>query len=209
MVADFFKNLLRQRVNAVKANANAKVMGVQAKARAKAAGAVNKKIKAAGDKAKGAATGQKKDAGDKKKPKGEKMGWFGRKKGDEASAEGSTPIADPLADKTTFMQVVEERPKECVGWVVVLNGALQGHDFRLVTGKNLMGTAADCDIVLTDQYMSSRHAVIRHEEGTFTLVDLDSTNGSYTNGDRCSKQELIDNDRVRLGRTELKFKSLY
>ncbi len=50
---------------------------------------------------------------------------------------------------------------------------------------------------------------MRHEEGVFVLVDLDSTNGTYVNDSRISKEELIDNDRVRLGRTELKFKSLY
>ena len=96
----------------------------------------------------------------------------------------------------------------CVGWVVVLNGELRGRDFRLVDGKNTLGTAADCDVVLTDPYLSSHHAVIRHENGEFTLVDLDSTNGTYVNERRVSREDLIDNDKVRLGRSELKFKSL-
>ena len=78
-----------------------------------------------------------------------------------------------------------------------------------MTGRNVMGTAADCDIVLTDPYLSSKHAVIRHENGEFMLIDLDSTNGTYWNEDKISKQELIDNDKARLGRTELKFKSLF
>ncbi len=71
-----------------------------------------------------------------------------------------------------------------------------------------MGTAADCDVVLTDPYLSSHHSVIRHENGEFTFVDLDSTNGSYVNERRVSREDLIDNDKIRLGRTELKFKSL-
>jgi hypothetical protein len=90
-----------------------------------------------------------------------------------------------------------------------VNGALKGHDFRLRDGKNMIGTAADADVVLTDQYMSARHAVIRHEDGVFMIVDLDSTNGTYVNDSRISKEEIIDNDRVRLGRTELRFKALY
>ena len=72
-----------------------------------------------------------------------------------------------------------------------------------------MGTAADADVVLTDAYMSSRHATIRHENGRFMLIDLDSTNGSFVNGERITKHELFDNDRIRVGRTELKFKSLH
>lgn len=136
------------------------------------------------------------------------MGWFG-KKGDGDDEVASEPAAAAYGDKTQFIQVAPERSRECVGWVVILNGTGKGQDFRLVTGKNVMGTAADCDIVLPDKYMSSRHAVLRHEEGTFMLVDLDSTNGTYVNEHKVSKEELIDNDRIRLGRTELKFKSLY
>ena len=135
------------------------------------------------------------------------MGWFG-KKGDGDDQVASEPEA-AFGDKTQFIQIAPEKPRECVGWVVILNGNGKGQDFRLVTGKNVMGTAADCDIVLPDKYMSSRHAVLRHEEGTFVLVDLDSTNGTFVNERRVSKEELIDNDRIRLGRTELKFKSLF
>ena len=106
-------------------------------------------------------------------------------------------------------QIADYTAQDVVGWIVCLNGALRGRDFRLVTGRNVMGTAADCDIVLTDPYLSSKHMAIRHENGTFTLIDLDSTNGTFVNDRRVTKQELIDNDKVRIGRTEMKFKSLF
>jgi len=208
MVFDFFKKLSEQRVQQVQAQLKAKGMGIQAKAKAKAAGKVNSAIKGAQKKGKAAVVGK---GGKAKKEKGGNedggMGWFGKKGGGDEEV-ASEPAA-AYGDKTQFIQVAPERPRECVGWVVILNGTGKGQDFRLVTGKNVMGTAADCDIVLPDKYMSSRHAVLRHEEGTFMLVDLDSTNGTFVNDNRVSKEELIDNDRVRLGRTELKFKSLY
>lgn len=213
MVFDFLKNLGRARVTGATSGAKGKAMGVQAKAKGKVAGKFNNAIDGAGKKAKGAASGGKKQKKQKKaKEKDGSMGLFGRKKQSADGGDGP-PVqqeAEPeFGDKTQFIQVVQERPKECVGWVVALSGPLKGQDFRLVTGKNVMGTAADCDIVLTDQYMSARHAVLRHEDDNFVLVDLDSTNGTYVNGKRASKEELIDNDRVRLGRTEMKFKSLY
>jgi hypothetical protein len=211
MVFDFLKSLGRSRVNGVQSAAMAKAMGAQAKAKGKVAAKFNKAVDGAANKAMGAAKGAvpKKDQAEKKDDGA--MGLFGRKnKGGDTSAPAPAPeVAAEFGDKTQFIQVVQEKPKECVGWVVALNGPLKGQDFRLVTGKNVMGTAADCDIVLTDQYMSARHAVLRHEEGVFVLVDLDSTNGSFVNGNRTSKEELIDNDRIRLGRSELKFKSLY
>lgn len=147
------------------------------------------------------------------------MGWFSRKEKKPASSGGGArgPSREAPEDydqgmKTQAIDIsglVDDRAQDVVGWIVCLNGALRGKDFRLVTGKNVMGTAADCDIVLTDGYLSSKHSVIRHEEGRFTLVDLDSTNGTFVNDKRVSKTELIDNDKLRIGRTEMKFKSLF
>ena len=142
------------------------------------------------------------------------MGWFSRKKADEAPSQAAQlpPAELDLAGKTVAIDVsslVDDRSQDVVGWIVCLNGALRGRDFRLVTGRNVIGTAADCDVVLTDPYLSSKHMAIRHEDGVFTLIDLDSTNGSFVNDRRISKTELIDNDKVRIGRTELKFKSLF
>ena len=214
MVWDFFANLGRQRINAVQARVKAKGMGAVAKAKAKASNSVNKAIDGTAKKAKNKAMGavsSKKDkakGADKKSEK--RMGIFGRKKGGDEDVQPEAEAEASFGEKTQFIQMVEdERPKECVGWLVAVNGSLKGIDFRLVPGKNVIGTAADCEVVLTDQYLSGRHAVIRYEEGRFTLVDLDSTNGTYVNDERVSKEEIIDNDSVRLGRTQLKFKALY
>lgn len=93
-----------------------------------------------------------------------------------------------------------------VGWVVALNGAHNGEDFRLHPGKNTVGTAADADIVLTDKKISRKHAVIRYEGGQFVLNDLDSSNGTFVNDEKVAKQELIDNDTLRFGDIEFEFK---
>ncbi len=222
MVFDFFKNLGQQRVDMTVNKARGKVMSAQSRAKSKAANSFNKVVdapgKAAKNKVKGAKAPKKpkapkapkmpKGGQNKKKAEGGGMGWFSGGKGggsqqqEEAYEQPEATVAIDLAS----LQAQTFQP--CVGWVVVLNGELRGRDFRLVDGKNTMGTAADCDVVLTDPYLSSHHAVIRHENGEFTFVDLDSTNGSFVNERRVSREDLIDNDKVRLGRTELKFKSL-
>jgi len=220
MVWDFFAKLGRQRVNAVQAGMKGKLSGAAAKAKGKAANSFNKAIdgtaKKAKDKAKGAVKGagkgkaKAKGGGSSKKER--RVGIFGRKKGGGGGGgvEPEVEAEAAFGDKTQFIQMVEdERPKEVVGWLVAVNGAQKGQDFRLVPGKNVIGTAADCDVVLTDQYLSARHAVVRYEDSRFVLVDLDSTNGTYVNDDRVAKEEIIDNDSVRLGRTQLKFKALY
>jgi len=214
MIFEFFQRLVRQRVQGVQISAKSKVYSAQARVKGKASTAFNKSVDGVGKKAKGAVVGGKSKSKDKSAPAKKKkkmMGLFGRKK-DENQAqpeEAGGEEAGEFGEKTQLIQVGTDRPKECVGWIVALNGPLKGLDFRLVSGKNVIGTAADCDIVLTDQFMSARHAVLRHDEGSFVLLDLDSTNGSFVNDTQVSKEELIDNDRVRLGKSDLKFKSLY
>ncbi len=216
MVFDFFKSLGRSRVSGVESRVKAKKYSAIAQARSKAAtkfnDAIDKPLDAAKNKAKGAVGAQKAGAGDEKG--GKKMGLFGRKKGASAPVghEAQGAVSDEGVEKTraiSIEDIVDDRSQDCVGWVVALQGELKGRDFRLTPGKNVLGTSADCDVVLTDQYMSSRHATINYEDKRFTLVDLDSTNGTYVNERRVSREEIIDNDSLRLGRTQLKFKSLF
>ncbi len=151
------------------------------------------------------------------------MGLFGKKKikgqaGAVAVPGGQQAAMMPMdgmaggGDKTVAISIdglVEQQSQECVGWIVCMTGDQKGRDFRLVAGKNRIGTAADNDVVLTDQYLSSKHCTINYENGRYTVVDLDSTNGTYVNQKRVTKEEIIDNDTIRLGRTELRFKALY
>ena len=54
-----------------------------------------------------------------------------------------------------------------------------------------------------EQGVSRRHAMIRRGEDTLTLVDLDSTNGTFLNGQRLLPRQprvLRDGDEIRLGR---------
>lgn len=99
--------------------------------------------------------------------------------------------------------------KMVVGWLVIMEGNEKGRDFRLYEGQNTIGAAADCAIVVNDEYLSAHHASIRFENGRYELVDKDSTNGSFLNEKRVSREELVDNDTIRLGRTHLRFKAIY
>ena len=205
LIVDFFRNLGQQRIDGVVNTANAKKMGAIAKAKTEAAKKFNAAVDAPVKVAKGVV---KTDSMKKVDPKKEgDVGWFSRKKPDPV--QESQGYAEP--DRTVAIDVSQFNRgtfQPCVGWVVVRTGELTGRDFRLVDGKNTIGTAADCDVVLTDPYLSSKQCVIRYENSTFTLVDLDSTNGTYLNDTRVSKEDLIDNDTIRVGRTELKFKAL-
>ena len=61
------------------------------------------------------------------------------------------------------------------------------------------------DIQVTDPNVSRRHAEVRLEGATYTLVDLDSTNGIEVDGKRVKQLELEDGTRFTLGSTEIDF----
>jgi hypothetical protein len=94
-----------------------------------------------------------------------------------------------------------------VGWLVPLDGPQAGELFQL-KGRAVVGTAPDCDAIMKDASISGRHAEFMSTSQGFRVNDLGSTNGTYVNDKRVTNSDLIDNDNVRLGRVNFKFKSM-
>lgn len=104
--------------------------------------------------------------------------------------------------------ISEKRKPPVLGWLVAMTGDQKGEDFRLREGKNVLGSAADAQVVIHDATVSAQHASLRYDDGKFFLTDLDSSNGTYINEKRIAREELKDNDLVRVGEITLKFKAL-
>jgi hypothetical protein len=94
------------------------------------------------------------------------------------------------------------------GWIVATNGKHAEQTFKLKPSVTVIGTGDDCDIVVDDQFMSKRHCEVHSANGSYKMIDLGSTNGIVVNDQKVREHELIDNDRIRLGKTEFKFKSI-
>jgi hypothetical protein len=126
-----------------------------------------------------------------------------------ASPAQSSSEAVTVAGFKTFA-VADKRKPPVVGWLVAMSGEQQGEDFHIREGRNILGTSPDADIVLKDDAASARHASIRHKDGMFFLVDLDSDNGTHLNdGEQPIAREILkDNDVIRIGGLTLKFKAL-
>jgi pSer/pThr/pTyr-binding forkhead associated (FHA) protein len=76
-----------------------------------------------------------------------------------------------------------------------------------LTGDVLtIGRLPDCDVVVTDNGASRRHAQLRNEHGAWTVTDLGSTNGTRLNGQTVQSRELADGDRITIGTTVLEFR---
>lgn len=74
---------------------------------------------------------------------------------------------------------------------------------QLEPGTVVLGRAADCDIVLEDPAVSSRHARLTIEDNHVLLEDLASLNGCYLDDRRVFVASVLAGATLRLGRTEL------
>jgi pSer/pThr/pTyr-binding forkhead associated (FHA) protein len=69
----------------------------------------------------------------------------------------------------------------------------------------VVGRSRSCDLVFDEDTISRRHAVVWHDGGTWRVVDLESTNGTYLNGERIEAARLAPGDEVRFGAVKLRF----
>jgi hypothetical protein len=89
---------------------------------------------------------------------------------------------------------------------LVAVGGVTPREYRLHAGKTSIGYAKDNDIVLAASTVSRYHAVIRRRIGGYTLTDLESTNGTFVNGDRIKDPTALKRgDEVRFGDARFAF----
>ena len=84
-----------------------------------------------------------------------------------------------------------------------------GKRFPILHWENLLGRMGSADIALPHPTVSRVHAaLIRADDGTWSVRDLRSAGGVYVNGKRIKISELRDGDVLRLAEQELRFISL-
>src|SRR6478609_6414628 len=76
-----------------------------------------------------------------------------------------------------------------------------------VFDKDVMsiGRSRDNDIVVENLSVSRNHARIRRQNGKYILTDLNSANGTYVNGVKVSKTEIVNDDVISVGKHRLHF----
>ena len=93
-----------------------------------------------------------------------------------------------------------QRPERWVIW--------ERRAMPLLPGENVLGRAADAAVRIDAPGISRRHARILLAEGTATLEDLGSKNGTYLRRQRLDAPALLrDGDVFRLGRHALVYRA--
>jgi len=86
----------------------------------------------------------------------------------------------------------------------LVNGNASRSEWRF-TDKVTIGRDEANDIVTADEEVSRRHAVVARRGGLMILSDLDSSNGTFLNGEQVREGVLRDGDEVRIGGVALRF----
>ncbi|MGZ3440621.1 MAG: sigma 54-interacting transcriptional regulator [Polyangia bacterium] len=90
----------------------------------------------------------------------------------------------------------------------VVAGPDKGAALPLGATSVIIGSDADCQLVLHDRTVSSRHAEVRIERNGYVVRDLGSKNGTLLGGFRIERAPLADRMRLRLGKSELVVRAL-
>jgi len=102
-----------------------------------------------------------------------------------------------------------EAPKAPAGgkrdraYLVVLAGASVGEMYKVEGDKVIIGRGQKAQIRLFDDGISREHAQIVIEGNQIILQDLGSTNGTFCNGLKVDRRELVDGDKILVGSTTI------
>lgn len=83
-----------------------------------------------------------------------------------------------------------------------------GDELVVKQGENTVGRRPVNDLMVADPYVSGSHAVINASDGSFSVTDIGSTNGTFVNGERLAPNEpheLSDGDEVMFGQNSFRF----
>ena len=96
-----------------------------------------------------------------------------------------------------------------MAWLVEVRESGPGQEHHLPPTGIVVGSGPDCGIVVaSDEYVSGRHMEITLIGAQYQMQDLNSTNGTFVNGERMAHCELHDGDKVRIGGTQFQFKTM-
>lgn len=127
-----------------------------------------------------------------------------------APAETPPPAAPEAAPSAKIPEGAQPR-------LIVVRGQKIGAEYPIYADHNYIGRADEkpVDIDLEDQeppdrvWCSRQHALIAFEEGTLTIEDLNSSNGTYVNRTRVypgQKRPLNAGDTIQIGNVQMKVK---
>ncbi len=129
--------------------------------------------------------------------------------GETSEAAEAPEEAESQSEESETMRADEaeqEEPQRVLprARVVIISGDQAGAAYPLKDTVT-MGRADSNTIVLKDAKTSRQHAQIQQQGNEFIVVDLNSSNGTYVNGQKIEEHVLQNNDEIQIGDYILQF----
>jgi len=119
-------------------------------------------------------------------------------------------VGDSSTDSTNTPNNTSRRKLR--GWLVSFDIEKFGIDYRIVEGRNTIGSKSSNDVSVKDSQVSGMHALILCKKDKLIITDELSSNGTLLNGEDLNPREpfsLNDGDEIRIGTTNFLFKTAF
>jgi len=102
---------------------------------------------------------------------------------------------------------------ELIPVLTVIDGPRIGSNYRFTKSETEIAIGrVNCEFVINDETVSRRHAQVTYVNAggiqKVVILDLDSTNGTFVNGQQIKRAELKDGARIQVGNVLLRYELL-
>jgi len=120
----------------------------------------------------------------------------------------SSPLSDyKQFDLTQAVMIMPPATNQPMAKLVVLSEGLTGLTHELKVEKTTVGRLEDNAFQIAEPSVSSHHCELIQRGGDIVVKDLNSTNGTFVNGEKISEAALKPGQILRLGQVELRLES--
>lgn len=127
---------------------------------------------------------------------------------DPANKEAAEPAPVQLqsSEETVFraapVATQESSVNQASGWLLQgLHQSLQNKRYP-IEGTMVLGRTAECDLAFSYDRLSRMHAELKVVNGVLTVRDLNSSNGTYVNGEKIKQATLRHGDTLAMDKLE-------
>ncbi len=99
--------------------------------------------------------------------------------------------------------MVMEQPSTVMAWLAVTAGSDKGKTLQLNEGDTTIGRGQDNDLIVADAAASRRHAMVKHQNGSFIVVDMGSGGGTKVNNQTVGGKVVSTGSTITVGQTRM------
>ena len=125
--------------------------------------------------------------------------------------EVKNPLYNEKINEDDTTQIKKEKesedglslPKDKDIFLYVIKGPRSGYKFKVTKPRIIVGRGGQSDLIIPDLEVSRQHFSLEISENKTILRDLNSTNGTYIEGEKVSSVKLEDRTEIQIGQSAI------